>query len=119
MPKPFSSNLLYIAAGLNTALVLGHTKMGYEIVFPSTTKDAGGEAASIGWWEVNESFVFMGIFCLKWAKFGITDRYDKAILYASAASQIFFGYRYLKAGFGKPIIGLWGVPALIGLSQLV
>jgi len=114
-----SSTLLYIAAGLNGVLVIGHTNMGYKIVFPSTNKDAGGEAARIGWWEVNESFIAFGIYCLKWAKFGVSDSYDKAFLGISVASQLFFGYRYAKAGFGKPLLGLWGVPALVGLSQIV
>jgi len=44
--------------------VLGHTKMGYDLIFPNTAENAGGAAARIGWWEVNESFVTMGTFPL-------------------------------------------------------
>jgi hypothetical protein len=70
-----SSSLLHLAAGLNGALVLGHSKMGYDVVFANTAKNAGGAAARIGWWEVNECFVTMGKFYIPFPKFACAFGY--------------------------------------------
>ena len=74
MPTQLSQLLLYINAGLSALTVLGHTKMGYDVVFPSLQRgssggakgkgkegilDNGAKAARIGWLEVNQGFVVM------------------------------------------------------------
>merc|ERR1711964_754443 len=79
----------------------------------------GAISARIGWLEVNQGFVILSIFCLKWAQFGITDVYDKAFAGFYCACQFYFGWCYLKAGIKEPVIPLWGIPTLVGLSQLV
>lgn len=64
MPSSLSSNLLYTAAGISALTVLGHTKMGYDVVFPSLKNlaagDIGAGSAKIGWMEVNQGFIVMG-----------------------------------------------------------
>lgn len=65
MPSSLSSGLLYTAAAVSALTVLGHTKMGYDEVFPSLKNlaaagDIGAGAAKIGWMEVNQGFFVMG-----------------------------------------------------------
>jgi hypothetical protein len=64
-----SSTLLYTASLLSALTVAGHSKMGFDTVFPSLTKvpagglrDLGAGSARIGWWEVNQGFVAQGMF---------------------------------------------------------
>jgi hypothetical protein len=65
MPAPSTlSQILLLFAGTTSALtVLGHTKMGYDLVFPSLKKcgpkDKGALSAKIGWLEVNTGFVII------------------------------------------------------------
>jgi hypothetical protein len=61
----------------------------------------------------------IAVFCIKWANVGLTDVYDKALMGLYCGGQLYFGYLYLKARMYEPLIALWGVPALLGLSQLV
>ncbi|KAH7417885.1 hypothetical protein BKA64DRAFT_653070 [Cadophora sp. MPI-SDFR-AT-0126] len=123
MVSSLARTLLYIAAAASSTTALGHTKMGYDLVFPALKKlgvqDKGAISARIGWLEVNQGFVIFSIFCLKWAQFGITDVYDKAFAGVYCACQFYFGWCYLKAGIKEPVIPLWGIPTLVGVSQLL
>jgi hypothetical protein len=56
---------------------------------------------------------------LKWAQYGLTTRYDKALLAWFAASQMAFGVRFWMKGLYLPLLPLWAVPAVTLLSQLV
>jgi hypothetical protein len=66
-PSTLAQILLYFAAGTSALTALGHTKMGYDLVFPSLKKcgpkDNGALAAKIGWMEVNQGFVIMCKLC--------------------------------------------------------
>ncbi|PBP28139.1 hypothetical protein BUE80_DR000893 [Diplocarpon rosae] len=123
MPSMLASTLLYLAAATSTATAVGHTKMGYDLVFPALRrlglKDRGAISARIGWLEVNQGFVLLAIFAIKWAQFGLVDAYDKAFAGFYCAAQYYFGYCYLKAGITEPVVPLWGIPTLVGLSQIV
>ncbi|KAJ5050363.1 uncharacterized protein L3040_002246 [Drepanopeziza brunnea f. sp. 'multigermtubi'] len=123
MPSILAKALLYLAAAASSGTALGHTKMGYDVVFPAMkklgVKDKGAISAKIGWMEVNQGFVLLAIFAVKWAQFGMVDVYDKAFAGLYCVSQLYFGYCYLKAGITEPVIPLWGIPTLVGLSQLV
>jgi hypothetical protein len=71
-PSQLSQYLLYTAASISAASVAGHTRMGYEVVFPSLERitvtaegmkhDDGAVAAKIGWLEGNQVFGIMGAF---------------------------------------------------------
>ncbi|KZP27899.1 hypothetical protein FIBSPDRAFT_283764 [Athelia psychrophila] len=124
MPSSLSSGLLYTAAAVSALTVLGHTKMGYDEVFPSLKNlaaagDIGAGAAKIGWMEVNQGFFVMAVLCAKWAKYGVRGPYDKALLGMFASTQLWAGWSYLQLGITEPLVPLWGIPALVGLSQLV
>jgi hypothetical protein len=64
-------------------LVAGHTRMGYEVVFPSLQRiavtaagkkhDDGAVAAKIGWLEGNQVFGIMGAFFFFFSKLGLRD----------------------------------------------
>lgn len=62
-PSTLAQILLYFAAGTSALTILGHTKMGHDLVFPSLKKagpkDPGAFAAKIGWMEVNQSFAII------------------------------------------------------------
>lgn len=64
-------------------------------------------------------WIGIAIFCIKWAQFGITDIYDKAFAGLYCVAQFYFGWCYLKAGIKEPVVPLWGIPALVGVSLLV
>ncbi|OWP00418.1 hypothetical protein B2J93_3968 [Marssonina coronariae] len=142
MPSTLSAALLYLAAAASAATAAGHTKMGHDLVFPALkklgVKDRGAISARIGWLEVNQGFILLGgslcplqtplkpresdirpIFAIKWAQFGVADVYDKAFAAFYCAAQYYFGYCYLKAGITEPVVPLWGIPTLVGLSQVV
>ncbi|KAH6718141.1 hypothetical protein DL95DRAFT_385933 [Leptodontidium sp. 2 PMI_412] len=123
MVSTLAKTLLYLAAAASSTTALGHTKMGYDVVFPALkklgVKDHGAISARIGWMEVNQGFVILSIFCFKWAQFGMTDIYDKAFAGFYCVAQFYFGWCYLKAGIKEPVVPLWGIPTLVGLSQLV
>ncbi|QYT05453.1 hypothetical protein H0G86_012346 [Trichoderma simmonsii] len=118
-----SSLLLYAAAGFSAFTVAAHTQMGFDTVLPSIRKfnpaDPGLVAAKIGWMELNQGFVLMSIMAVKWARHGITGPYEKAFAAVYSISQVFFGAWYARVGFPVILIPLWGIPGLIGLSQLV
>ncbi|CZT00045.1 hypothetical protein WAI453_003368 [Rhynchosporium graminicola] len=127
-----SKTLLYLAAFASSTTALGHTKMGYDLVFPALKELGAGAdgkgngedknaaiSARIGWLEVNQGFVIFSIFCVKWAQFGIVDIYDKAFASFYCVAQVYFGWCYLRAGIMEPVAPLCGIPALVGLSQLV
>lgn len=63
MPSTLAQILLYLAAAASSTTALGHTKMGYDVVFPALkklgVKDKGAASARIGWMEVNQGFVIM------------------------------------------------------------
>lgn len=59
------------------------------------------------------------IFCVKWATLGVNDVYDKALMSVYSAANLYFGYCYAKGGMYEPLVPLWGIPAMLGLSQLV
>ncbi|CAL3967324.1 unnamed protein product [Diplocarpon coronariae] len=123
MPSTLSAALLYLAAAASAATAAGHTKMGHDLVFPALkklgVKDRGAISARIGWLEVNQGFILLAIFAIKWAQFGVADVYDKAFAAFYCAAQYYFGYCYLKAGITEPVVPLWGIPTLVGLSQVV
>ncbi|KAI6709407.1 hypothetical protein JHW43_008083 [Diplocarpon mali] len=123
MPSTLSTALLYLAAAASAATAAGHTKMGHDLVFPALkklgVKDRGAISARIGWLEVNQGFILLAIFAIKWAQFGVADVYDKAFAAFYCAAQYYFGYCYLKAGITEPVVPLWGIPTLVGLSQVV
>jgi hypothetical protein len=56
---------------------------------------------------------------LKWAQYGLTTGYDKALLTWLAASQVGFGVLFWMKGIYLPLVPLWGVPAVTVLSQVV
>ncbi|CZR64778.1 uncharacterized protein PAC_14677 [Phialocephala subalpina] len=118
-----STTLLYTAGFLASATVAGHTKMGFDLVFPALKKapdSPGTRAAKIGWMECNQGFVFMTLFCIKWANTGgLTDTYDKAFLGIYSAAQIWTGIAYIKAGIYEPLVPLWGIPTLAGAGLLL
>ncbi|KAL2066147.1 hypothetical protein VTL71DRAFT_2218 [Oculimacula yallundae] len=142
-PSTLSKVLLYTASLANLGSVIGHTAMGYEIVFPALNKllgvngkgvdgkgvnvngkeakkdRDGAVSARIGWMEVNSGFVILSIFCIKWAQLGIVDVYDKVFVSFYCLAQAYFGWCYIKAGIVNPVAVLWGIPALVGVSQLV
>ncbi|KAL7936520.1 hypothetical protein V8C35DRAFT_295731 [Trichoderma chlorosporum] len=118
-----SSFLLYAAAGFSAVTVAAHTQMGFDVVLPSIKKadpkDPGLVAAKLGWMELNGGFVLMSIMATKWARHGLTSPYEKAFAAVYALNQITFGAWYARSGFPGALLPLWGIPALIGLSQLV
>lgn len=64
MPSSLATALLYLASGLSFGTALGHTKMGYDLVFPALQRlggrDKGAISARIGWLEVNQGFIILG-----------------------------------------------------------
>lgn len=36
-----------------------------------------------------------------------------------SGANLYFGYCYAKGGMYEPLVPLWGIPAMLGLSQLV
>lgn len=69
MPSQLAQYALYSAAAISVASVVGHTQMGFEVVFPSLRKagekDKGATSAKIGWLEGNQVFAIM----CNWANF--------------------------------------------------
>ena len=67
MPSQLSQYALYAAAAISAVSVVGHTQMGFELVFPSLRtvkagpRDHGAVAAKIGWLEGNQVFAIMGM----------------------------------------------------------
>ena len=63
MVSSLARTLLYVAAAASSTTALGHTKMGYDLVFPALKKlgiqDKGAISARIGWLEVNQGFVIL------------------------------------------------------------
>ncbi|KAL6699726.1 hypothetical protein J3F84DRAFT_361578 [Trichoderma pleuroticola] len=122
-PSSSSSLLLYAAAALSAVSVAGHMQMGLDLVFPSLRKtnptDPGLVAAKIGWMELNQGFIWMSIMAVKWARHGLTSPFDKAFAAVFAIGNVAFGAWYARVGFPVILVPLWGIPGLIGLSQLV
>jgi len=117
-----STTLFYTAALLSAATVPGHTKFGLDIVFPALKKAPQGPevtAAKIVWMECNQPFVFLTLFCIKWANYGLTDTYDKVFLGLNIAAQIGTGIAYIKAGIYEPLLPLFGLPLLAGAAWLL
>ncbi|KAH8651528.1 hypothetical protein BGZ60DRAFT_187384 [Tricladium varicosporioides] len=123
MQSQLSSSLLYTAAGLSALTVAAHTQMGLDLVLPSLKKtnptDPGLRAAKIGWMELNQGYVLMTIMATKWARHGMTSPYEKAFAAVYSLSQMAFGVWYAREGFPVVMLPLWGIPGLLGLSQLV
>ncbi len=63
MPSTLAKYILYLVAASSGTCALGHTKMGYDVVFPALkklgVKDVGAISARIGWMEVNQGFVIL------------------------------------------------------------
>ncbi|KAL7914002.1 hypothetical protein GGI35DRAFT_439200 [Trichoderma velutinum] len=118
-----SSLLLYAAAGLSAVTVAAHTQMGLDLVLPSIRKanptDPGLVVAKLGWMELNQGFIWISIMAVKWARHGLTNPFDKAFATVFAIGHVSFGAWYAKSGFPVVLVPLWGIPGLIGLSQLV
>jgi hypothetical protein len=55
----------------------------------------------------------------KWAKFGITDSYERAILLFTVGYQVACGVGFAKQGLYKPLVALWLGPGLAAVSQLL
>jgi hypothetical protein len=143
MPFQLAQYALYSAAAISAVSVVGHTQMGFELVFPSLRKagekDKGAASAKIGWLEGNQVFSVMdncsispilyvfhrivadqsGILYTKWARFGITDKYERAILILTVSYQIACGTGFARAGIYKPLLALWLGPGLATVSQLL
>ncbi|KAH8821791.1 hypothetical protein F5884DRAFT_851000 [Xylogone sp. PMI_703] len=106
MPSASSRYLLYGASAVNLITILGHTQMGLEGVIPTLTKLGKGDpmvlSAGIGWWEINQLFGIMALLTAKWAKYGVTSSYDKAILGGVMATQSYFSLRYANIGLYGP-----------------
>jgi hypothetical protein len=61
MNSTLTTTLFYTAALLSAATVPGHTKFGYDFVFPALTKVSPKPvaAAKIAFMECNQAWVFM------------------------------------------------------------
>ncbi|KAE8451719.1 hypothetical protein EG329_003176 [Mollisiaceae sp. DMI_Dod_QoI] len=123
-PSTLSTTLLYTASFMASTTVAGHTKMGYDLVFPALKKipaseQPGAKAAKIGWMECNQGFMFMALFCVKWANVGLTDTYDKAFLGIYSAAQLWAGIAYIRAGVYEPLLPLWGIVTVAGAGLLL
>ncbi|MCJ1254905.1 hypothetical protein MMC24_002721 [Lignoscripta atroalba] len=123
MPSQVSSALLRAAVALNVISFVGHTKLGFDELFPALKplgpNNKNSFALKMGWLEVNFTFLTMAILCLKWANTGITDGYEKAVLNCIAVGQAYFGWRYMSMGMYAPMIALWATPGLAVASQFV
>ncbi|MCJ1483541.1 hypothetical protein MMC06_003709 [Schaereria dolodes] len=123
MASKLSCILLRTAAAVNFLSIVGHTKMGFDDLFPAlkplgqNNRQAG--IFKIGWLEVNTVMLLMGILCLKWANTGLTDNYEKAVFGCFTLAQTYFGFRYTVLGVFEPLISLWLTPVLMVASQLV
>lgn len=60
----------------------------------------------------------IGILYAKWAKYGLVDDYEKAILAFTVLYQFFCGVGFVRLGVYKPLIALWVTPA-VAVSGLV
>ncbi|KUJ16531.1 uncharacterized protein LY89DRAFT_685477 [Mollisia scopiformis] len=122
MPSTASKFFFFYAAITAAGTVLGHTQMGYNLVFPALKKapnSPGVKAARIGWMECNQGFAFIALFCIKWANHGLTSYYDKIFFAIYTVAQIWTGIAYLRAGIYQPLVLLWGIPALVGIALLL
>jgi len=61
----------------------------------------------------------IAILYAKWARFGITDNYERSILLLGAAYQFFWGAAYARKGIYPPLLSLWLGPGLALGSQLL
>lgn len=66
-----------------------------------------------------KQFVRPAILCAKWAKAGLVDNHEKAVLTFTALYQIGCGIEFARSGIYEPLVPLVGVPLLAGFSQLV
>ena len=61
----------------------------------------------------------VAILYTKWAKFGITDDYDRSILLLTVGYQFACGLGFARKGIYKPLLALWLGPWLAAVSQLL
>jgi len=62
-------------------------------------------------------FCWTAILQLKWAKYGLTNPYDKVLLAWYGIYSFGFGASYLMQGWYLPLVPMWGIPALTWFSQ--
>jgi len=61
----------------------------------------------------------IAILYAKWAKFGITDSYERSILLLTVVYQMACGLAFARKGIYKPLLPLWLAPGLAAVSQLL
>ncbi|APA15914.1 hypothetical protein sscle_15g106840 [Sclerotinia sclerotiorum 1980 UF-70] len=118
-----SKRILYTCAGLSAFSVYKHTSLGFSELFPKLDRGLGHElpaafSAKSNFLQVGAAWAIIGILQLKWAKYGLTSTYDKAILGWYGASSFAFGLGYFMKGLYMPLVPIWLLPALTALSQL-
>ncbi|KAF7921520.1 uncharacterized protein EAE97_011309 [Botrytis byssoidea] len=118
-----SRHLLYVCAGLSMFTAYKHTSLGFSELFPRIDRGLGSSepltafSAKSNFLQVGASWALIGILQLKWAKFGLNNVYDKAILGWYGVYSFASGLGYFLKGVYVPLVPIWLIPALTVLSQ--
>ena len=143
-----SRSFLYASVGLTAFAVYKHTSICINDIFPILNKSLGAGdpitfSAKSNYLQASASLVTIGAFPfrlpknlrrplirilywfeltailqLKWAKYGLTEKYDKILLAWYGLYSIVFGIGYVREGWYLPLIPMWGIPTLTIASQL-
>jgi hypothetical protein len=109
-----SSKLLGLSAVVSTLLAVGHTNMGFQLtpVIATLSNPQDAHAGQNGRWQLSGYFLLNGIVPLqqvniaiqqaKWAKYGITTGYDKALFWGMNLILISAGLGYATIGLVPP-----------------
>ncbi|KAK0111152.1 hypothetical protein ONS95_001529 [Cadophora gregata] len=118
-----SRRFLYASAGLTAFTIYKHTEICINELFPAIDENLGPDSllaftAKGNYLNTSATYVTMLILQLKWAKHGLTAKYDKILLVWYLLQSFMFGVAYLRKAFYTPLLAWWGIPALMGMSQL-
>ncbi|KAE9372575.1 hypothetical protein N431DRAFT_483340 [Stipitochalara longipes BDJ] len=118
-----SRRLLYASVGLSAFAVFKHTSISVGDLFPILDSALESDplvafSAKCNLLQASGTLVTMAILQLKWAQYGVIGKYDKVLLTWYGLASFAFGLGYFMKGWYLPLIPMWGIPGVVGLSQL-